>query len=111
MKNAPSVCFYFMTLMQLEEEEPARVVISIDSLLGLFKQPATILQLQLCSFSNLLTDRSDYWINLVVFTPPADFCKKTQKNKELAVLVLKRQLKPQNNGDHPTVGSSAMNDR
>lgn len=63
MKNAPSVCFYFLTLIQLEEEEPARVVISIDSLLSLFKQPATILQLQLCSFSNLLTDRSDYWIN------------------------------------------------
>lgn len=109
MKNAPSVCFYFMTLIQLGEE-PARVVISIDSLLSLFKEPATILQLQLCSFSNLLTDRSDYWINLVFFTPPAEFCKKNQQRID-CFFVLKRQLKPHNNGDHSTFGSSHMNNR
>lgn len=67
------MCVFFMILIQLEEEEPAGVVISIDSLLSLFKQAATVLQLQLCNFSNLLTDKSDYRINLVFFTPPAEF--------------------------------------
>lgn len=71
-----------MTLMQLEEEEPARAVISIDSLLSPFKQPATILQLQLGSFSGLLAARSHYGINLLNFVK-----ENKTKTKETAVFL------------------------